>query len=152
MSDCLQPHQLHARLPCPSPTPGAWSNSCPSSQRCHSTISSSVYIIVIIVINWINLLKENKLLFLLWLFLSKMKLNSTKISILIKEIEENKALSKLKSSNIYKVSSSNTVMKTLGNKSSLLWGNRLQNPIKINITLFKLCLCVCVMAPIMWDF
>ena len=142
----------NARLPCPSPTPGAWSNSCPSSQRCHSTISSSVYIIVIIVINWINLLKENKLLFLLWLFLSKMKLNSTKISILIKEIEENKALSKLKSSNIYKVSSSNTVMKTLGNKSSLLWGNRLQNPIKINITLFKLCLCVCVMAPIMWDF
>ena len=142
----------HTRLPCPSPTPGAWSNSCPSSQRCHSTISSSVYIIVIIVINWINLLKENKLLFLLWLFLSKMKLNSTKISILIKEMEENKALSKLKSSNIYKVSSSNTVMKTLGNKSLLLWGNRLQNPIKINITLFKLCLCVCVMAPIMWDF
>lgn len=67
-------------------------------------------------------------------------------------MEENKALSKLKSSNVYKVSSSNAVMKTLGNKSSLLWGNRPQNPIKINITLFKLCLCVCVMAPIMWDF
>ena len=32
MSDSLQPHGLqHARLPCPSPTPGACSNSCPSS-------------------------------------------------------------------------------------------------------------------------
>ena len=30
------------RLPCPSPTPGAYSNSCPSSQWCHPTISSSV--------------------------------------------------------------------------------------------------------------
>ena len=39
----LQPHRLqHARLPYPSPTPGAFSNSCPSSQWCHSTISSSV--------------------------------------------------------------------------------------------------------------
>ena len=43
MSDSLWPHELqHARLPCPSPTPGAYSNSCPSSQWCHSTISSSV--------------------------------------------------------------------------------------------------------------
>ena len=32
----------HARLPCPSPIPGACSNSCPSSQWCHPTISSSV--------------------------------------------------------------------------------------------------------------
>ena len=32
----------HARLPCPSPTPWAYSNSCPSSQWCHPTISSSV--------------------------------------------------------------------------------------------------------------
>jgi len=32
VSDSLQPHGLqHARLPCPSPTPGACSNSCPSS-------------------------------------------------------------------------------------------------------------------------
>ena len=39
----LQPHGLqHARLCCPSPTPGACSNSCPLSQWCHSTISSSV--------------------------------------------------------------------------------------------------------------
>ena len=32
----------HARLPCPSPTPGACSNPCPLSQWCHPTISSSV--------------------------------------------------------------------------------------------------------------
>ena len=43
MFDSLWPHGLqHARLPCPSPTPGACSNSCPSSQWCHPTISSSV--------------------------------------------------------------------------------------------------------------
>ena len=39
----LRPHGLqHARLPCPSPTPGACSNSCRLSQWCHPTISSSV--------------------------------------------------------------------------------------------------------------
>ena len=32
----------HARPPCPSPTPGVYSNSCPLSQWCHLTISSSV--------------------------------------------------------------------------------------------------------------
>ena len=43
MSDPLWPHGLqHARLPCPSPAPGACSNSCPSSRWCHPTISSSV--------------------------------------------------------------------------------------------------------------
>ena len=43
MSDSLQPRGLwHARLPYPSPTPGAYSNSYPSSQWCHPTISSSV--------------------------------------------------------------------------------------------------------------
>ena len=43
MSNSLRPHGLqHARLPCPSPTPGARSNSCPLSQWCHWTISSSV--------------------------------------------------------------------------------------------------------------
>ena len=43
MSDSLGPHGLqHASLPHPSPTPGASSNSCPSSQWCHPTISSSV--------------------------------------------------------------------------------------------------------------
>ena len=39
----LQPHRpQHAKLPCPSPTPRAFSNSCPLSRWCHSTISSSV--------------------------------------------------------------------------------------------------------------
>ena len=39
----LRPNGLqHARLPCPSPTPRACSNSCPSCQWCHPTISSSV--------------------------------------------------------------------------------------------------------------
>ena len=43
MSDSLWPHGLlHARLPCSSPTLGAYSNSCPLSQWCHPTISSSV--------------------------------------------------------------------------------------------------------------
>ena len=43
MSDSLQPHELqHARLPCPSPSPRVCSNSCPLSQWCHPTISSSV--------------------------------------------------------------------------------------------------------------
>ena len=43
VSDSLWPHGLqHARLPCPSPTPGAYSNSCPSSWWYHPTISSSV--------------------------------------------------------------------------------------------------------------
>ena len=39
----LRPHGLqHARLPCPSSTPRDYSNSCPSSQWCHPTISLSV--------------------------------------------------------------------------------------------------------------
>ena len=43
MSDSLWPHGLqHARFPCPSPNPGAYSNSCPLSRWCHPTISSSV--------------------------------------------------------------------------------------------------------------
>ena len=42
LSDSLWPHgQQHARLRCPSPSPGACSNACPLSQRCHPTISSS---------------------------------------------------------------------------------------------------------------
>ena len=43
MSDSLWHHRLqHTTLPCPSPTCRAYSNSCPSSQWCHSTISPSV--------------------------------------------------------------------------------------------------------------
>ena len=43
MSDSLRPHgRQRARPPCPSPPPGAHSNSCPLSRWCHPTISSSV--------------------------------------------------------------------------------------------------------------
>ena len=43
VSNSLQPHESqHARPPCPSPTPGVHSDSCPSSQWCHPAISSSV--------------------------------------------------------------------------------------------------------------
>ena len=43
MSDSLRPHgPQHTRLPCPSPTPRACSNSCPLSRSCHPSISSSV--------------------------------------------------------------------------------------------------------------
>ena len=43
MSDSLWPHGMqHTKLPFPSPTPGACWNSCPLSQWCHPTISSSV--------------------------------------------------------------------------------------------------------------
>ena len=43
MSDSLQLHETqHTRSPCPSPTSGVHSDSCPSSQWCHPAISSSV--------------------------------------------------------------------------------------------------------------
>ena len=43
VSDSLWPCGLqHTRFPCPSPTPRAYSNSCPSRWWCHPTISSSV--------------------------------------------------------------------------------------------------------------
>ena len=43
VSDSLWPYGLqHARLPCSSPTPRVYSNSCPLSRWCHPTISSSV--------------------------------------------------------------------------------------------------------------
>ena len=43
MSDSLRPHESqHARPPCPSPTPGVHSNSCPLSRWCHPAISSWV--------------------------------------------------------------------------------------------------------------
>ena len=41
--DSLRPHESqHTRPPCPSPSPGIHSNSCPSSRWCHPAISSSV--------------------------------------------------------------------------------------------------------------
>ena len=44
MSYSLRPHELqHARPPCPSPTPGVYPNSSPSSRWCHPATSSSVF-------------------------------------------------------------------------------------------------------------
>ena len=40
--DSVWPHGLHARLPCPSPSPGACSSSSPLNRWCHPTVSSSV--------------------------------------------------------------------------------------------------------------
>ena len=43
VSDSLQPYELqHTRLPCPSPTLGVYSDSCPLSRWCHPAIPSSV--------------------------------------------------------------------------------------------------------------
>ena len=43
VSNSLRPHESqHARPPCPSPSPGVHSDSCPLSQSCHPAISSSV--------------------------------------------------------------------------------------------------------------
>ena len=43
VSHSLWPHESqHASPPCPAPTPGVHSNSCPSSWWCHTAISSSV--------------------------------------------------------------------------------------------------------------
>ena len=48
VSDSLRPHESqHARPPCPSPSPGVHSNSCPSSQWCHPAISSSVVLFLL---------------------------------------------------------------------------------------------------------
>ena len=44
VSNSLRPYgPQHSRPPCPSPTPGVYSNSCPLSLWCHPTISSSVF-------------------------------------------------------------------------------------------------------------
>ena len=44
VSDPFWPHESqHARPPCPSPTPGVYSNSCPSSRWCHPATSSLVF-------------------------------------------------------------------------------------------------------------
>ena len=47
VSDSLWPHRLqHPRLPCPSLAPGVYSSSCPLSQWCHPTITSSVILLL----------------------------------------------------------------------------------------------------------
>ena len=44
VSDTLRPHGLqHTRFPCPSPSPGVCSNSCPLSLWCHPTVLDSFF-------------------------------------------------------------------------------------------------------------
>ena len=63
VSNSLRPHESqHARLPCPSPTPGVYSNPCPSSRWCHPAISSSV-------IPFSNFILKIKILKKTWFFL-----------------------------------------------------------------------------------
>ena len=62
MSDPLWPHGLqHARLPCPSLSPGVCSNSCPLSQWCHPTISSSTTRFSEILLNILQYKKQSSI-------------------------------------------------------------------------------------------
>ena len=67
MSDSLWPHGLQrARLPCPSPTPGACPNSCPLSQWCHPTISSSVVPFLLPIFDSIRVFSNESVLRIRW--------------------------------------------------------------------------------------
>ena len=64
LSDSLRPHGpgKHTRLPCPSPSPGVCSNSCPLSQWCHPTISSSVIWLFDILVDYFQYLGPSVIL------------------------------------------------------------------------------------------
>ena len=67
VSDALQPHRLqHARLPCPSPAPRVCSNSCPLSQWCHPTISSSVILFLHSIFASIRVFSNESVLRIKW--------------------------------------------------------------------------------------
>ena len=68
MSDSLQPWGLqHARPPCPSPTPGVYSNSCPLSHWWHPTISSSHPLLLLpIVFSSIRVFSNESVLRIRW--------------------------------------------------------------------------------------
>ena len=67
MSNSLWPHGLqHARLPCPSPTPGACSNSCPLSRWCHPTILYIILKHIFILLLHIHVFLNNICLFFHW--------------------------------------------------------------------------------------
>ena len=69
MSNSLWLHGLqYARSPCPSPTPGAYSNSCPSSQWCHPTVSSSVIPILRLpsIFSSIRVFSNESVLYIMW--------------------------------------------------------------------------------------
>ena len=67
MSNSLWPHGLqHARPPCPSPTPGVSSNSCPLSWWCHPTISSSVVPSLLSIFPSIRVFSNESVLHIRW--------------------------------------------------------------------------------------
>ena len=67
MSNSLQPHGLqHARLHCPSPTPGAYSNSSPSSRWCHPTSSSSFVLLLFSIFPNIRVFSNESVLCIRW--------------------------------------------------------------------------------------
>ena len=67
VSDSLQPHGLqYSRLPCPSSTPRAYSNSCPSSLWLHPTISSSVILLLHSIFPSIRVFSNESVLHIKW--------------------------------------------------------------------------------------
>ena len=67
MSEFLWPHGLqHARILCPSPTPRAYSNSCPSSCWCHPTISSCHSLLLLSTFPSIRVFSKESVLCMRW--------------------------------------------------------------------------------------
>ena len=65
--DSLRPHGLqHARLPCPSSSPGACSNSCPWSRWCHPTISSASLLLLPSIFSSIRVSSNELVLHIRW--------------------------------------------------------------------------------------
>ena len=76
MSDSLLPHRLqHTRLPCPSPTPGACSNSCPSIESvmpsnhlilCHPLLLLPSFLLLHLVLSSIRVFSNKSVLRIRW--------------------------------------------------------------------------------------
>ena len=67
MSNSLRPHELqHARPPCPSPNPGAYSNSCPLSRWCHPTILCRSLLLPPSIFPNIRVLSSESVLLITW--------------------------------------------------------------------------------------
>ena len=85
MSSSLWPHGLqHARIPCPSPTPSAYSNSCPSSWWCLPPISSSV----IPFSSWLQYFPAPESFLVSWLFASGGQSIRASASVLLMNIQD----------------------------------------------------------------
>ena len=85
VSDSLWPHGLqHARLPCPSPSPGACSNSCPLSRWCHPATLSSV----IPFSSWLQSFPASGSFLMSWLFASGGPSIGASASVLLMNIQD----------------------------------------------------------------